>query len=89
MLPAFAFLWFQDDRGAPARHWIPIGILQAALMFDVPVRLAGAAPGLGWGRPVIEHFDRVLLLTTLAYVCVLWYRLTATPDAVRAARSPR
>jgi hypothetical protein len=88
MLPAVAFLWFHGDARS-ARHWIPIAALQAALIYDVPVRLAGAAPGPGWGRVAIAQFDRVVVLTTLAYVCVLWYRLTATPAAVRAAPSPR
>ena len=82
MLPAFAFLWFQGDPRAPS-HWIPIVVFQAALAFDVPVRLSGAAPGSGWLRIVIEQFDRVAVLTALAYVSALWSRLTR--DAVRAA----
>jgi hypothetical protein len=88
MLPAFVFLWFHEEPPAPWR-WIPIAALQAALMFDVPVRLAGAAPALGPGRIAIEQFDRAIVLTTLACVAVLWYRLTATRDADRATRSPR
>lgn len=89
MLPAFAFLWYHGERRTPLWHLLPVAILQAALMFDLPVRLAGAAPALGRGRIVIEQFDRAIVLTTLAYVSVLWYRLTATPVADRAARSPR
>jgi Glycosyltransferase family 87 len=77
MLPAFAFLWFRVDRQASPSCWIPMLVLQAALSFDVPVRLAGLAPGLGWGRMVIEQFDRVVVLATLASVSVMWYRLTA------------
>jgi hypothetical protein len=77
MLPAFAFLWFRDDRHAPAARWIPILALQAALMFDVPVRLNGMASSLGWGRIVIEQFDRVVVFATLAWVSVAWCRLTA------------
>jgi hypothetical protein len=88
MLPAFAFLWFHGDPRSRS-HWIPIVVLQAALTYDVPVRLAGAAAGPGWGRIVIEPFDRAVVLTTLAYVCVLWFRLSATPAAVRASRLPR
>lgn len=83
MLPAFAFLWCHDQPRTPWR-WIPMAALQTALMFDVPLRLAGAAAGLGWGRIAIVQFDRVLVLTTLAYVCVLWSRLTATPPEARA-----
>ena len=88
MLPAFAFLWYHHDPPAPWR-WIPIAGLQAVLMFDVPVRLAGVARGLGGVGLAIEQFDRVVVLMTLAYVCALWYRLTATPDAARAPQSRR
>jgi hypothetical protein len=89
MLPAFAFLWYHGDRRTPLARWIPIVLLQAALMFDVPVRLAGAASSLGWGRVIVEQFDRLVVLTTLAYVSALWYRTTATPRADRAGPSPR
>ena len=77
MLPAFAFLWFRDDRHASAARWIPILVLEAALVFDVPVRLNGMASSLGWGRIVIEQFDRLLVIATLAWVSVVWCRLTA------------
>lgn len=76
MLPAFAFLWFRADRQASPSRWIPILVLQAALAFDVPVRLNGLASSLGWGRMVIEQFDRVVVLATLAWVSVAWCRLT-------------
>ena len=76
MLPAFAFLWFHGDRRTSPWQWIPIVVLQAALAFDVPVRLAHAAPHPGWGRFAIEHFDRAVVLATLAYVSTIWYRLT-------------
>lgn len=89
MLPAFAFLWYHGDRRTPLRQWLPIVMLQAALMFDVPVRLAGGWPAPGPGRIAIEQFDRALVLTTLTYVSVLWYRLTATRGADHAAQSPR
>jgi Glycosyltransferase family 87 len=77
MLPAFAFLWFRDDRYAWAPRWIPILALQAALMFDVPVRLNDMASSHGWGRIVIEQFDRLVVLATLAWVSIVWCRLTA------------
>jgi hypothetical protein len=76
MLPAFAFLWFRDDRQGSARRWIPIVVLEAALAFDVPVRLNGVASSLGWARIAIEQFDRVVVLATLAWVSVVWCRLT-------------
>ena len=51
MLPAFVFLWFADDRPNSASRWVPIVLLQAALMFDVPTRLGprDAARPLGGG----------------------------------------
>jgi hypothetical protein len=80
MLPAFAFCWCRTDRTAfPASHWLPIALLQGALMFDVPVRLSGAAHAHAWLRVVIEQFDRGVVLTTLVWVAALWWRLTRTP----------
>ena len=77
MLPAFAFLWFRDDRRTSPSWWLGILALQAALAFDVPVRLAAEAPSLGWGRIAIEQFDRLLVLGTLVWVSITWWRLTA------------
>jgi hypothetical protein len=79
-LPAFAFLWFDGDRRA-ASHWVPIVVLQAAMAFDVPVRLNGMAPAGTWERIAIDNFDRLLLLAALACVSVRWNRLTAAPPA--------
>ena len=77
MLPAFAFLWFRDgSAGVAVARGSRSLVLQAALAFDVPVRLKGLAPGLGWGAIVIEHFDRVVVLAALSYVAVAWWRLT-------------
>ena len=76
MLPAFAFLWFRGDRATSPWHWIPIVALQTALAFDVPVRLSHLTPNPGWSRIAIQHFDRVVVLATLAYVSAAWYRLT-------------
>jgi hypothetical protein len=80
MLPAFAFLWFHVDRWTLPSRWIPLAALEAALAFDVSVRLSAAAPSLGWARIAIEQFDRVLVLIVLAWVSVAWYRLTADPE---------
>jgi hypothetical protein len=77
MLPAFAFLWFRDDRQALAGRWIPLLILQAALAFDVPIRLNGVASSVGWERIVIEQFDRIVVLATLVWVSAVWWRLAA------------
>ena len=78
MLPAFAFLWFRDDRRASPWRWLGILVLQAALAFDVPVRLSAEAPSLGWGRIAIEQFDRCVVLATLAWVSITWWRLTSS-----------
>ena len=82
MLPAFTFLWFLDDRPTSPSHWIPIVVLQAVLMFDVPARLSATAPDHGWGRMAVDHFDRVAVMATFAYVAAVWYRLTrrSTPS---------
>ena len=81
MLPAFAFLWFHDAPRPPWR-WVLIAALQAAMIYDVPVRLAGAGP-------VVAQADRLVVITALACVCALWSRLSATPAAARAPQSPR
>jgi len=77
MLLPFAFLWSRVNREASPVWWIPIVVFQAALSFDVPVRLNGAASGLAWGGIVIEQFDRIVVLATLVSVSVVWCRLTA------------
>ena len=56
MLPAFAFLWFRDDRRASPWRWLGILVLQAALAFDVPVRLSAEA-SVAW---VGEDRDRTV-----------------------------
>jgi hypothetical protein len=85
MLPAFGFLWFRD--GGPAwSRWIPILVLQAALAFDVPVRLDDVARNAGWPRIAIEQFDRLVVIGTLAYVSASWYRLTARRSSAVAHR---
>ena len=78
MLPAFAFLWFRDDHPASPWRWLGILVLQAALAFDVPVRLSAEASSLGSGRIAIEQFDRCVVLATLAWVSITWWRVTAS-----------
>jgi hypothetical protein len=77
MVPAFVFLWFLDDRSALPRRWVPIVLLQAALMFDVPTRLGPRMPHDHWARAAVEDFDRVLVLASFAYVAIRWHRLTS------------
>jgi hypothetical protein len=83
-LPAFAFLWLQRDHPASAAHWLPIILLQLALMYDVPVRLAGAAAAEGWRGAIVRHFDRAVMLATLACVSATWYRLTQSVPIARS-----
>ena len=76
MLPAFVFLWLVDDRSASSGRWVPIVLLQAALMFDVPTRLGPHVAQEHWAKLAVEDFDRVLVVATLVYVALRWYRLT-------------
>jgi Glycosyltransferase family 87 len=81
MLPAFAFLWFRTGRWTSPSYWIALAALQVPLAFDVPVRLSGVAPSLGWARLAIEQVDRVLVLATLVWVSVSWCRLTTSAES--------
>ena len=76
MLPAFVFVWFLDDRSASPRHWVPIVLLQAALMFDVPTRLGPRMSQESWAKAAVDDFDRYLVLASFGYVALRWYRLT-------------
>ena len=76
MLPAFVFVWFLDDRTASPRHWLPIGLLQAALMFDVPTRLGPRMSHESWAKAAVDDFDRYLVLASFGYVAWRWHRLT-------------
>jgi hypothetical protein len=85
-VPAFAFLWFRPDHPSPLARWTPIAVLQAALVFDVPVRLHDvAAPA--WIRIAIEHFDRIILLMTLALIAAIWWRVTTRSAGQHAAEA--
>jgi len=80
MLPAFVFVWLVDDRPGSPQRWVPILLLQAALMFDVPTRLGPRMPPDHWAAPAVEHFDRALVVATLVYVALRWCRLTLRTD---------
>ena len=84
MLPAFMFVWSIDDRSVSPRRWVPIVLLQAALMFDVPTRLGPRLSQEHWARVAVENFDRVLVVATLIDVALRWYRLT-TPEIRKTA----
>lgn len=81
MLPAFAYVWFLDDRRSEASRWIPIAIVQTVLMYDVPARLATTVSAHLLVRMAIEHFDRTVALVMFAYVSVLWCVRSDSPDA--------
>jgi hypothetical protein len=80
MLPAFVFVWLVDDRPGSPQRWVPILLLQAALMFDVPTRLGPRIPPDHWAAPAVEHCDRALVVATLVYVALRWCRLTLRTD---------
>jgi hypothetical protein len=81
MLPAFAFLWYRDDRRARPIRWVPLVLMQAVLMVDVPTRLAGLAPREGWLSIAIGDFDRLVVVSVLAWVGAVWYQLTRRTSA--------
>lgn len=76
MLPTFVFIWFLDDRMASPRRWVPIVLLQAALLFDVPTRLGPRMSQETWAKAAVDDFDRFLVLASFGYVALRWYRLT-------------
>ena len=81
MLPAFAFLWYRDDRGARPIRWLPLVLMQAVLMVDVPTRLAWLAPHDGWLSSVIGDVDRLVVVSVFLCVAAAWYQLTRRPIA--------
>jgi hypothetical protein len=89
VLPAFVFLWVADDRPKSASQWVPIVLLQAALMFDVPTRLGPRVPPHHWAAAAVENFDRVLVIAVFGYVARRWCRLTIDRDATPPPASGR
>jgi hypothetical protein len=73
MLPAFVFLLTADDPSTRTVRWWTIGIIQTALMLDIPVRLHRLAGG-PLGRIVLDA-DRVVVLGTFVVVACCWCRL--------------
>jgi len=76
MLPAFAFVWFLDDRRAWPRRWAPLLLMQAVLMFDVPTRLGSLTREDGWIAAAVDGFDRLMVAAVFVYVAAIWYGLT-------------
>jgi hypothetical protein len=72
MLPAFVFLLTDDDPDTRTIRWWTIGIIQTALMLDIPVRLRALAGG-PLGRIVLDA-DRVVVLGTFVVVAWCWRR---------------
>jgi hypothetical protein len=73
MLPAFVFLLTVEDPDTRAVRWWTIGIVQAALMLDIPLRLRALADG-PLERIVLDA-DRVVVLGTFVVVAWCWRRL--------------
>jgi hypothetical protein len=79
MWPAFIFVWYAATEPVLQRRFLlPIAFMQAALMFDVPIRLGPRMSGQGWASAVVGDFDRALVVLTLIGVAAGWYRLTRT-----------
>ena len=70
MLPAFIVLLARAWSGAGRLRWLPVGLVQLALMFDVPARLDRFAPPAGWIRVLVDDGDRLLVLATFAFLVV-------------------
>ena len=89
MLPAFAFLWFLDDRQRSPSRWMPIVVLQAALMFDVPVRLGAEASvarlGEDGGRALRSRSSSCLRRSRCGRLISGWSAL----DSIAASRPRR
>ena len=83
VLPAFLFLLTVDDPDTRAQRAWMVGIIQAALMLDIPVRLRGLAGGLAGG--LILDADRAVVLGTFVFVAWQWWRLQrAAADSMPA-----
>ena len=75
MLPAFVFLLLVNDPETLRQRWFSAALLQAVLMFDVPIRLKAFAPARGWLRILILDFDRFVVLVTFVYIVTLFHQL--------------
>jgi len=73
MLPAFVFLLTGQDPDTRTIRWWTIGVIQIALMLDIPVRLRALSSG-PLGRIVLDA-DRVVVLGTFVVVAWCWHRL--------------
>jgi hypothetical protein len=81
MLPAFAFLWFHDGPRRSWRRWLPIVVLQLALMLDIPTRVGPLVTDRGWLTSAVESADRLVVLATFLYVAAVWIQLTRPAPA--------
>jgi uncharacterized membrane protein YecN with MAPEG domain len=73
LLPAFIFLLTVDDPGTRRQRAWMVGIIQTVLMLDIPVRLRDLSGGI-WGA-IVLNADRIVVLSTFAFVAWLWWRL--------------
>lgn len=82
ILPAFIFLLTLGEPTTHRQRLWAAGIIQAALMLDIPVRLRGLAEGV-LGK-VIADVDRALVLGTFMMVAWCWWRLQRAAAADHA-----
>jgi hypothetical protein len=73
MLPAFVFLLTAEDPDTRTLRWWTIGVIQTALMLDIPVRLRGLT-GSSLERIILDA-DRAVVLGTFVVVAWCWRRL--------------
>jgi hypothetical protein len=73
MLPAFIFLLTDKDPDTRRQRVWAVGMIQAALMLDIPVRLRNFTDG-PFGSLIIDA-DRLVVLGTFVFVTWSWWRL--------------
>lgn len=72
MLPAFIFLLTDKDPDTRRQRVWAVGMIQAALMLDIPVRLRNFTDG-PFGSLIIDA-DRLVVLGTFVFVTWSWWR---------------
>jgi hypothetical protein len=80
VLPAFIFLLTVHDPDTRTELAWAVGIIQTALMLDIPVRLWSLAGG-PLGRMIFDA-DRIVVLGTFVFVAWCWRRKALQPYRV-------
>jgi hypothetical protein len=82
LLPVFMFLIGTDDDKTRRQRFTLAALLQAAMMADAPIRLAGLRWAQGWTLAGTGNVDRFVVLAAFCYVPFLWWRVASrTPHA--------